>query len=109
LIQSGEKFPDCLTEQQCVDLLKKDLTKFESCVQKYVTRNINDNQFAALVSWTFNLGCGSLQSSTMLKRINDGSSNSVVCSEMKRWNKAGGKVLPGLVRRRQAECDLYSR
>jgi len=79
----------------------------ENCVGRSVTRGINDNQFAALVSFTFNLGCGSLQSSTLLQKVNANAPLSDICFEFNRWTKAGGQVLPGLVRRRQAECDLY--
>lgn len=108
LIKSGESF-SCISEAQAVTLLKKDLGIAESCVSRAVKRSINDNQFAALVSFTFNLGCGNLQSSTLLKKVNAGSGAAEVCAEFARWNKAGGKVLPGLTRRRAAECDLYKK
>jgi GH24 family phage-related lysozyme (muramidase) len=63
-------------------------------------------QFDALVSWTFNLGAGNLNSSTMLKKLNNQEYDEVA-PQMKRWNKANGKVLEGLVRRREAEALLY--
>ena len=67
---------------------------------------INQNQFDALVSWVYNFGNGNLTSSTMLKVLNSGDYDGVP-AQIKRWNKAGGKVLEGLTRRRQAEADLF--
>jgi lysozyme len=62
--------------------------------------------FDALVSWTFNLGPTNLSSSTLLKVLNSGDYEGVP-AQIKRWNKAGGKVLEGLVRRREAEALLF--
>lgn len=68
---------------------------------------LNANQYGALVSWAFNVGSGAAKSSTLIQRLNNGeNANTVIEQELPRWNKAGGKVLPGLVRRRQAEVDL---
>lgn len=68
---------------------------------------LNANQYGALVSWTFNVGGANVQSSTLLKRLNAGESpNTVIGEELPKWNKAGGDVLPGLVRRRAAEVTL---
>ena len=64
------------------------------------------HQFDALVAWTYNLGPSNLNSSTMLSVLNDKQYNKVP-SEMKRWNKAGGEILDGLVRRREAESLLF--
>ena len=69
-------------------------------------KGYTQKEFDALTSWTYNLGVGNLQSSTLLKKLNAGDKNSVP-SEMLRWNKASGKVLEGLTRRRQAEADLW--
>ena len=63
-------------------------------------------QFDALVAWVYNLGPTNLRSSTMLKRLNSNDLEDVP-SQIKRWNKAGGKVLKGLVRRREAEALLF--
>ena len=75
-------------------------------MDKLVTVDLEQNQFDALVAWTFNLGPSNLKNSTMLKVLNQGEYNKVP-SEMKRWNKAAGKVLDGLVRRREAESLLF--
>ena len=76
-------------------------------MNKYVKKAINQNQFDALVSWTFNLGVGNLRRSTMLKKLNQYDYKRVPC-EMMRWVRAGGKVLPGLKRRSKAEATLFS-
>lgn len=65
-------------------------------------------KFAALVSWAYNVGCGNTGSSTLIRKLNAGDKASVP-SELLRWNKAGGRVLAGLTRRRQAEGDLFRR
>jgi lysozyme len=63
-------------------------------------------QFDAVLSWTYNLGEGALKSSTMLKKIN-AARHDEVPAQIKRWNRAGGKVLKGLERRREAKAALY--
>jgi len=67
---------------------------------------LDQNQFDALCSWVFNLGPTNLQSSTLLKVLNEGKYDEVP-DQIVRWNKAGGQVLAGLVKRRQAEADLF--
>ena len=95
-----------LTQEEAEELLIKDLKVFEDAVNKAVKRSMVQCQFDALVSWTFNLGAGNLNSSTMLKKLNNQEYDEVV-TQMKRWNKANGKVLEGLIRRREAEALLY--
>lgn len=95
-----------ITREQAEQLLKKDLERFEKGVSDLVKAPLNQNQFDALVSFSFNLGLGSLKSSTLLKKLNakdyQGAANEIL-----RWNRAGGKVLKGLTRRRIAERDLF--
>ena len=88
-------------------LLAEDLAEFEKYVDNLVEVPLTQNQFDALVAWTFNLGPTNLSESTLLKKLNAGDYDSVP-SEMKRWNKAGGEVLEGLVRRREAEAALFN-
>ena len=88
-------------------LLAEDLVEFEEYVDTLVKVPLTQNQFDALVSWTFNLGSGNLQESTMLRKLNYGDYESVP-DEMRRWNKAGGEVLEGLTRRREAEALLFA-
>ena len=68
---------------------------------------LNANQYGALVSWCFNIGVGGAQGSTLISRLNAGEEpNTVLPEELPKWNKGGGEVLPGLVRRRAAEVEL---
>ncbi len=87
-------------------LLKSDLVSYEKCVATNVKVNINANQFSALTSFVFNLGCGNFKSSTLLTRLNAGNIKAA-SDEILLWNKAGGKVLSGLVKRRAAEKTLF--
>jgi lysozyme len=84
----------------------KDVARFEDGVNKLVTYTINQNQFDALVDFSFNLGLGNLGSSTLLKKLNAGDIKGAA-EEFLRWDKAGGKVLAGLTKRRKAERDLF--
>ena len=88
-------------------LLAEDLAEFEKYVDNLVEVPLTQNQFDALVAWTFNLGPTNLSESTLLKKLNAGDYDAVPF-EMKRWNKAGGEVLEGLIRRREAEAALFS-
>tara|TARA_R110002167_G_scaffold124730_1_gene304393 strand:- start:865 stop:1323 length:459 start_codon:yes stop_codon:yes gene_type:complete len=95
-----------ITQEQADNLLIKDIESFEHQVNRLIDVEVNQNQFDALISWTFNLGCGSLKSSTLLKVLNAGDYDN--CAEqILRWDKAGGKVLAGLTRRRKAEAALF--
>jgi lysozyme len=87
-------------------MFNHEMKEYETYVNTAVTVPLSQNQFDALVSWVFNLGNGNLQASTMLKVINSGD-HAGVPAQIKRWNKAGGKVLDGLIRRREAEALLY--
>lgn len=83
---------------------------YEKCLADKVADSIrlNDNQYGALVSWTFNVGCGNMGSSTLVRRLNAGEApNTVAAQELPKWNKAGGNVLAGLTRRRAAEVRLF--
>lgn len=94
------------SEDHANHMLEVELEEYEGYVSKYVTAPLGQNQFDALVSWTYNLGGGNLSASTMLKVLNAGEYEEVP-NQMLRWNKAGGKVLEGLTRRRQAEADMF--
>ena len=102
----GVKEDDAISQPEADELLKEDIAKFEKYVDDNVMVELNQSQFDALVAWTFNLGVGNLRESTMLKKLNNEDYASVP-SEMKRWNKAGGKTLDGLIRRRKAESLLF--
>src|SRR5882757_6232013 len=96
-----------ITQAQAAILLAADVAWAVTCVNKSVKSAINQNQFDALVDFVFNLGCASLGQSTLLRLVNAGNLAGAA-KEFLRWNKAGGKVVKGLTKRRQAETDLFS-
>ena len=96
-----------LTEKEASDLLKEMMVTYENDVKRLVKRELNQNQFDALVSFTYNLGSANLCKSTLLKKINANPCDKTIKDEFLKWNKAGGKVLNGLTRRRNAEAELY--
>jgi lysozyme len=96
-----------ITQEQAEQMLVEELNEYEGYINDMVTTPLSQNQFDALVSWVYNLGGGNLKASTLLKVVNQGEFDGVPAQIM-RWNKAGGKVLEGLTRRRQAEADLFS-
>ncbi|WP_342322409.1 lysozyme [Kosakonia sp. BYX6] len=108
LILPNESFPYAITEAEADSLLRADLRMTERGVHRLVTVDLNQNQFDALVAFTFNLGAGNLQTSTLLKLLNQ-EEYAQAAEQFLRWNKAGGKVLVGLTRRREAERALFLR
>ena len=98
-----------ITQAQADTYLQNDLARFNTCVTNYITARLNPNQVGALMSWSYNVGCGNLQSSTLRRRLNAGETpNTVAREELPKWVKAGGQTLPGLVRRRNAEIALFT-
>ena len=95
-----------ITKAQAEEMLVEELAEYENHVSNAVDNQLDQCMFDALVSWTYNLGPTNLNSSTMLKVLNEGKYEEVP-AQIKRWNKAGGKVLEGLVRRREAEALLF--
>ena len=83
-----------------------DIVEFENYVNDMVKVRLDQCQFDALCAWVYNLGPNNLQASTMLKVLNE-EKYTEVPYQMKRWNKANGEVLQGLVRRREAEALLF--
>ncbi|WGQ15566.1 lysozyme [Sphingobacterium faecium] len=88
-------------------MLKDILTNYENDVKRLVKKPLNQNQFDALVSFTYNLGATNVGKSTLLKKVNVNPNDPTIKDEFMKWDKAGGKVFSGLVRRRNAEADLY--
>lgn len=97
-----------LTEADARTILARDLGQYERAVSEAVKVSLNENQFGALVSFTYNLGAGNLRSSTLLRKLNAGD-YAGAAAEFGRWNKAGGRVLAGLTRRRAAERALFEK
>jgi lysozyme len=100
------KMGQAITEAQAEALLRSDLAWVEAAVNK-LAKNPSQDQFDAMVSFVFNLGETNFAKSTLLKKHNAGDFKGAK-AEFIRWNKAGGKVLKGLTRRREAEAALYN-
>ena len=103
---AGVSDGDTCTLEEAEEMLTEDLVEFENYVKKYVETDLEQNQFDSLVAWVYNLGPKNLSESTMLKELNAGNLEEVP-RQMKRWNRAGGQVLDGLIRRREAESRLF--
>lgn len=95
-----------ITQLDADMLLIKDVVMAEQAVSRLVNAPINQNQFSALTSFTYNLGSASLQNSTLLSKVN-AHEYEAAAEQFLRWNKAKGVVLPGLTKRRQAERELF--
>lgn len=106
VVRENERF-SLLTKLQADDLLRNDLLRFENSVNRLINISLKQNQFDSLVSFTFNLGAGALQRSTLRQKVNRGE-HSLAAAEFLRWVYAGGRALKGLALRRQAESALYS-
>lgn len=95
-----------ITEAEATDILKQDISRFESVVKASVTVPLTDAQLAALTFFCFNVGASAFNKSTLLKKLNSGDYNSVP-AELLRWNKVGGKPSVGLSHRRHREIELW--
>lgn len=88
-------------------MLRQMVKQFEDAVNNDVTSNINQNQYDALVSFTYNLGTTNFRRSTLLKKVNANPNDKNISYQFSRWNKASGRVLKGLTRRRNSEAYHY--
>lgn len=96
-----------ITKEEGEGLLKHDLSVFEKQVDAITRDDINQSQFDALVSFAYNLGSTNLRKSTLLKYVNLNPNDKRIAKEFSKWVYAGGKKLNGLIRRRNAESELY--
>jgi lysozyme len=103
-VQRGERITRQRAEELFTNIVNRD---FVPGVRRLVTANLNENQFSALVSFAYNLGTAALGRSTLLRLINANPNNPAIRAEFMKWNRAGGRVLNGLTRRREAEANLY--
>jgi len=97
---------DKINQDEAEYLLQEEMPEYEGYINELVTVPLQQCQFDALVAWVYNLGPTNLRESTLLKLLNAGDYHSVP-NQIKRWNKAGGQVLNGLVRRREAEAIMF--
>jgi len=102
-----EQFLDGVDEDEALELLRKDVAVAERAVLRLITVPLTQGQFDALVSFTFNLGSGALQRSTLRQKVNREEHDDVPAEFMK-WVWAGGRKLKGLVKRRKAEAAIYT-
>lgn len=107
--ETGEpvRMGELISTERAEELLINDVAKFADKVNELAKTAINQNQFDALVSFCYNLGSGALKKSTLLRKVNKNPGDPSIEAEFMKWVNAGGKELPGLVKRRQAESDLY--
>jgi lysozyme len=96
-----------ITVLQAEELLKNSLSTYEKTVDSFCRDDISQSQFDALASFCYNVGTGNLQKSTLIKKVNANPQDPTIRAEFMKWNKAAGKVLLGLTRRRTAEANLY--
>jgi lysozyme len=102
----GVKQGDTITQDMADLMLLRDIKRFEGSLNSYIKADVTQCQFDALISLVFNIGMGNFASSTLLKMINAGSADAAA-SQFLRWNKAAGREMPGLTKRRTAESLLY--
>jgi len=107
--ESGRKVKlgETITKERADALFLWVANSFATQVKSLLKVQLNENQFSALVSFAYNIGVANLRSSTLLKLVNINPNDPKIFEQFLRWNKAGGKELAGLTRRRQAEANLY--
>lgn len=103
-VQMGDK----ITLQRANELFSYFVNQFAFKVNKLVRVPLTQNQFDALVSLSYNIGIGNFGKSTLLKKLNVNPANPSISAEFAKWKYGGGKVLPGLVKRRAQEYKLYN-
>lgn len=96
-----------INEEEAFEMFKEIADRFAKKVSRLVTSPINQNQFNALVSFAYNLGVANLQRSTLLKKVNANHNDPTITNEFKKWIRANGKILKGLVKRRNDEARIY--
>lgn len=105
---SGVRPGDMITREAANAQFEADIELFERRLQPLLAGvSLNQNQYDALVSFSFNVGSGALGRSTLLRLVKANPSDPAIRGEFMKWVKGGGKTLPGLVKRRQREADLY--
>jgi lysozyme len=102
------KLCDKITKERAEELLKWHLETFGERVKPMIKKPLTDNQYSAVLSFTYNLGIGNLKTSKLLRKLNIDTSDETIREEFLKWKFANGKVLEGLVRRRIAESRLYA-
>ena len=102
----GVKEGDEITQDMAETMLEEEMPEYEGYINNMVSAPLKQCQYDALCAWVYNLGPTNLKESTLLKLLNAGDYH-LIPSQIKRWNKAGGETLKGLIRRREAEALLF--
>ncbi len=105
--EERERFPNGISEATAEELLRLDVETAERAVLRLIRVPLEAGRFDALGFFTFNLGSGALQRSTLRRKVNR-EEHGAVPAELRRWVWAGGRRLKGLVRRREAEAEFYA-
>jgi GH24 family phage-related lysozyme (muramidase) len=96
-----------ITEAQADEIMRATLGEYERAVDRYVSVFVNQNEFDALIAWSFNVGSHAMANSTLVKKLNGKEAKTRVADELLRWDKVQGKPLAGLTRRRKAERAMF--
>lgn len=107
-IKENEVVDEPLTKELGEALLQEDIEQAEDCIRKYVKVHLMQSQYDALVSFIFNIGEGNFKSSTLLKKLNEGDFEGAY-NEFPRWIFSNKKKITGLLRRREAEREVFKR
>ena len=107
--ESGRKVQmgETITKERADALFLWVANSFATQVRSMLRVQLNENQFSALVSFAYNVGNANLRTSTLLRLVNANPNDQNIRAQFLRWNKAGGREMAGLTRRRQAESNLY--
>lgn len=97
---------ECINREKAITYVKSHIWIDEKAINANLS-NLTQNQFDALLSFTYNVGVGAFLNSTLLKKAKKDPNDPTIANEFAKWNKAGGKVLKGLTIRRKKESDLY--
>ena len=98
---------DVITQARAEELAKFIIDQFAVTIAPFILQPLNDNQFSACVSLAYNIGTGGFKRSSVFRKLNVNPNDATIADSFRLWNKGGGKVLKGLVRRREAEIALY--
>lgn len=97
-----------ITREKATEMLSLMVDKFSVQVDRLIKVEIKQNQFDALVSLAYNIGIGNFRNSTLLRKLNLKENVPLLCAEINKWNRANGKIMAGLTRRRNAEAKMFA-
>ena len=107
--ENGDKVKegDVITQQRAEELAKFIIDQFAVSITPFIKQPLTENQFSACVSLAYNIGTGNFKKSSVFKKLNINPNDATIADSFRLWNKGGGKILAGLVKRREAEIQLY--